>query len=393
MVDGEEYKYGSSRLAPRLKRLLLSRWTHMCGFSIALSGMLLWSTPKPQSWLGLQTGSSSSASLFSLTTSREEAEVSCPYYDNLPTPFPISFWYVKSPKTASSTLSGVFRSVAAHHGMIVLKPPGADSIVDPSQVKAALKVGLKMVQHVGLANHIVFSKAVVDLFKPQPVLLFTSVREPLSQFHSRYVQRCLQSGKVKDPEQCLEANIEGRLELAHSLVESPQYDYVRDRSAPSEESVEATLANYDFVFVRDRLEESLVAFAIEYSLNFEDIAHLPAKVRTGKYPTASEMPAEVNDLVRSKTEKDLKLWEHANELLDQRIAHITRKCGLGGAAYFKAMVERFRRAQAIVAEECGSDYHKWYDTHGFTTELSYWLDHGEGPRCRDHAVRVWQKLG
>ena len=48
--------------------------------------------------------------------------------------------------------------------MIVLKPPGADSIVDPSQVKAALKVGLKMVQHVGLANHIVFSKAVVDLF-------------------------------------------------------------------------------------------------------------------------------------------------------------------------------------------------------------------------------------
>jgi hypothetical protein len=172
--------------------------------------------------------------------------------------------------------------------------------------------------------------------------------------------------------------------MAEAMGENPQYHYLRDQVGPIDVDIDSVASNYDFIFIQERLEESLVAFAIEYNLGLADIAHLSAKVRTGKYPDASKLPTEINDLVRSKTGTDLELWQHANRLLDRRIATISQQCG--GTAYFEAMVARFREVQALVAEEC-DPYKEWYKQHGFTTMLSYWSDNGEGPRCRDHVVR------
>jgi hypothetical protein len=131
---------------------------------------------------------------------------------------------------------------------------------------------------------------------------------------------------------------------------------------------------------------------ILYGLDFDDIAHVAAKVRTDRYPGPDELPAELNELVRSKTTEDAKLWAKANVLLDEKIAAIHGRCG--GEAYFASMVAVFRKLQEVVMDEC-TDYHDWYEKHGFFTVRRYWGDNGLAPRCRDFVVRremrAWQE--
>lgn len=83
------------------------------------------------------------------------SSLSCPFYENKPTPFPVSFWYVKSFKTGSSTLAGVFRSIGAHHGVSMLNPKTAFMVND--ETKQAITDVYEWHEHVGLANHIHYS--------------------------------------------------------------------------------------------------------------------------------------------------------------------------------------------------------------------------------------------
>jgi hypothetical protein len=253
-----------------------------------------------------------------------------------------------------------------------------------------------------------YSKQIGAFFQ-HPFYLFSSVREPVSQFHSQQVQRCLGlAGKAAKEKWagnatmiaelhqeltalCFEENFEERMTAVKKLKENPQLNYLRDRGGSKEgQTVESVAATYNFIFVKERLYESLVAFAILYNLEFRDIAHASAKVRTGKYVGANEQSEEINNLIRSKTRKDLELWNHANTILDLQIAEIGSKCG--GQAYFKRMVKFFERIQDAVNEQC-DEYEMWYEKFGFNTTLSYWQDNGISPRCRDHVVKTMMKKG
>lgn len=335
------------------------------------------------------------------TTSATEAAttasspLACPYYDDIPSPFPTSFWYVKNPKTASSTLGGVFRSVAAHHGVEMLN---SDEIhMDLPQLKrtiaevlAAFGSAVAPDPPLGLANHMPFDVMARDLFKKKaPVMLFTSVREPVAQFHSHFVEVCKQGKKRRElSSKCLGPAVQERTAMANAMEPDAQYAYVRGDASDAESAA----AQYDFVFLRERLEESLVAFMIMYGLDFDDIAHVAAKVRTELYPGPEELPEELNELVRSKTTEDAKLWAKANVLLDEKIAAINSHCG--GKAYFASMLAFFRSLQEVVVEEC-TNFRGWYKKHGFSTVLRYWGDNGQAPRCRDFVVRremrAWQE--
>ena len=335
----------------------------------------------------------SSASFLPFTFRDRPSSVSCPHYENKPTPFPVSFWYVKSFKTGSSTLAGVFRSIGAHHGISVLKAPSAVMIFP--EVRDGLAKHYEWSEHAGLANHIAFSGKVAALFK-RPFLLFASVREPVSQFHSRYVEDCLLRATAlrKNNSNCfLSSSTAQRMITARTMQYNPQVNYIRGDMSENNSSMEAVADQYDFIFVKERMDESLVAFAIIYNLDFADVVSIPSKVREGKYQKADDMPDEINEIVRSKTGKDLELWQHANALLDKRVAEIKTHCGDGGATYFETVLTTFRTIKAIVAEECRT-YREWYEVHGFKTLFAYWNDNGQGPRCRDHVVRrVVQEYG
>ena len=63
------------------------------------------------------------------SSSVDRSNASCPYYENIPSPFPVSFWFVKNFKTGSSTLAGVFRSIAAHHGIAMIAPSSPPPLI------------------------------------------------------------------------------------------------------------------------------------------------------------------------------------------------------------------------------------------------------------------------
>lgn len=312
---------------------------------------------------------------------------SCPYYESIPSPFPASFWYIKNPKTGSSTLAGVFRSIAAHHGIAMVMPPPFTPILAFNELHKGLQRLYKRSEHVGVANHISFSQKAASLFQP-PFLLFTSVREPLSQFRSWCIEQCLHrrlnDGQRKEAKRCFDTNVDEWMIVAQTMEDDRQLEYIRDAASTTNSSVEAAAAQYDFIFVQERLDESLVAFAVLYNLDFTDIVPLSAKVRQGSRYTVEKMPDDVTSLVRSKTVQDLRLWQHANELLDERIAEINRRCE--GPLYFEHMLRTFRSLAHHVHDEC-AEFEAWYTAHNFTTLLSYWRDNGRAPRCRDHVVR------
>lgn len=334
------------------------------------------------------------------------------------------------------------RSIAAHHGPInvlasneSIAPSKGRSIdhellsfAGLQEIRQTLQSGYKTNDYVALATHLRFSQKVAGLFQ-QPFLAFSSVREPISRFHSYAVQVCLRASSVSKKEvrafkanqdsteeeeddrttasklkaekknNCALPNIESRMQIARDMVENPQYEYLRnyhDQAAEEEEaeSIESVAAAYDFIFVQERLYESLVAFAILYGLNFEDIAHLPSKVRTGTYADAKDISNdEMHNLVSAKSRTDLALWQHVNALLDEKIAMIEQHCGGADAGYFGKMLEIFNKIQAAVGEEC-ENYEEWYEEHGFGSEpLAYWRDNGLCPKCRDYVVRNMRRKG
>jgi hypothetical protein len=301
-------------------------------------------------------------------------------------------------------MSGVFRSIAAHHGIPLVSVRN-----DHSQMRKALNASNEQNEHTGMTNHLSFSQKIAALFK-QPFYRFATVREPVSRFHSAFVEACIQEIKIEAKEKgngnatliaeleqvfrgrCLEDRFEERKKAAKQAGNF-QFDYLKgDRYTRKEEVTgESVASSYAFLFVQERLHESLVAFAILFNLDFDDIVHLSSKVRTGKYPDASQVPAEINELVRRQGRRDLEMWEHANKLLDGHITTISQHCG--GDGYFKEMLELFQKLQEAVATECGDNYEEWYNKHGFNTTLAYFKDNGLGPRCRDHVVKTVLRKG
>lgn len=268
-------------------------------------------------------------------------------------------------------------------------------------------------EQAGLTDHLPYSRQTAALFK-RPFYLFSSVREPVSQFHSGFVEKCLFQANKAAEEQgivnttliaemreqledtCFAGNFAERTTKAKNMKENKQLEYLGDSGVEKEKlTVESVASAYDFLFVKERLHESLVAFAILFNVDFDDIAHVASKVRTGKYTDASQVPAEINELVRSKTAKDLALWEHAYKLLDEHIVKINKNCG--GGDYFKELLRKFGQIEEAVSDVCADGYKEWYKEFGFNTTLSYWRDNGQAPRCRDHVVknvlRKWEKEG
>lgn len=137
------------------------------------------------------------------------------------------------------------------------------------------------------------------------------------------------------------------------------------------------------------MSAGLVVFMLEYGLTYEDIAYLPSKVRTGKYKTAKDMPADLNDYILSANQDDYALWQLANKRLDQKKAQLQDECG---ADIVAAALHTFGELLEEVAAGC-SDYIEWYKSHGYSEPYTYSGNPGLGDesglgfRCVRHVAR------
>ena len=105
------------------------------------------------------------------------------------TPFPTNFWYVKTFKTGSTTLSSVFNSICVHYGIVWLRWDTVKGVTalhqdrnvgsSPTPYELAMKSAIDKVyaatdiEHVAITSHIPYTDEAAVQFR-QPLMRFTS---------------------------------------------------------------------------------------------------------------------------------------------------------------------------------------------------------------------------
>jgi hypothetical protein len=320
-------------------------------------------------------------------------------------PFPASFWYVKNVKVGGSTLAGVLRGVATRSGVAALNPkPGRIGWKKVDEIRSAAAAAHALgFEHTAITNHGAYLPEAGEFLTtpavaPRTPLLFTTVRHPVGRVLSAYFFNLIGEHRGRtgvytreEGERCVADLRAGR---SCALLEGFEDHYVHGDGpfgrnhvfkyiSGGKESPKAAYEQYDFVFVTERFDESLVIWALKYGVPLRDIAYLRVKDRTGTYPKEEDMPAAAVDLIRSGNAMDAELWDLANAGLDTEVERL-RNAGHD----VKGALRAFVALQAAVGAEC-SDVEQWYADRGFDTAVVQWgKDNGVGSRCVEYTARM-----
>jgi hypothetical protein len=203
---------------------------------------------------------------------------SCPSPQHIVSPFPISFWLVKTVKTGGTTIASVLRQICARYGVVPVNKRSINPLERLADAEAAaalqsLVLGAKNATDAlefSVITHLNFSDAKLAAFQAaldgRKPLLFTSVRHPLARTYSHFIQaKCANAaavlgGKIIECDRN-ETYMIKTLELDSirnrwSFVRVPSrhnllYHYMRGNAT----TVETALSHYDFVFVAERMDE------------------------------------------------------------------------------------------------------------------------------------------
>lgn len=163
--------------------------------------------------------------------------------------------FLKIPKTGSSTMSGVARRIASHHGL--------SGYEDSSWITREPGVW---------ANHANFRHVYRGMQQTLklPAFVFTNVREPAARCLSNFYHVEVSINGVPD-------SAESKIKfLNSSQCISFQYNYMRREQRKM--SVKDVLASYDFVGVLEQAEESMVVLADILNVSLTDVLFISAKL-------------------------------------------------------------------------------------------------------------------
>eukprot|EP00729_Bicosta_minor_P019957 gene19957-29389_t len=305
-------------------------------------------------------------------------------------------YYVKVPKCASSTAGGVTRNIAALHG--ISGHSGRSSINQHPQIKQGPKRMQQCwanrnstdVRYKVAANHAPYLSVQRSIPWCRPSFLWTMVREPAQTILSSYYFFGAERGFL-DP---ASTSTDVKAQLVNIGVGQPDfgakiYNYIcsplkvwprfaRIRSIPFDTLVENAVAEYDFVGVAERFDESMVVLAHLLNIDVSEVLHVNSKVvkepppplpkrkmkthqrsrrrahknfkqnhkYAQKHKPFEEEPAEVQAAFANKTQWiDSVLWRKANADLDKHMA-------VDG---MKELLAQYNKLQKIVAEVCTAD--------------------------------------
>jgi hypothetical protein len=127
------------------------------------------------------------------------------------------------------------------------------------------------------------------------------------------------------------------------------------------------------------MDESLVAFAMEYHLNLRDIIHLSAREQRHPYPSAAQLGME--ERILALNPKDSELYSLASQALDARIARLRNSRG------FDEALALYKKVQAAVDEAC-EGLHGRYGEQDYTRLGTYYGQEGmTGRWCVDNVLQ------
>jgi len=273
--------------------------------------------------------------------------------------FPASFWFVKIHKVGGSTLGGVFRAIASHHGIQMVNPAEGARLKDDRLTESIQMFSTLGFKYVGIANH----RPYQNMSLPDPILRFTAVRHPIDRSISQFYFHCSRRRSI---EECRHDD-DGLMKYLEALDDNYQSQYAF--GGDFDEAAEL----YDFIFVTERMDESLVAFKLAFGLSWRDIAYLPSKVLHTQYQSFADMPLQkqtrVSQILSHKIESDLAFHSYASHRLNETISQIDSFYGHG---IYQSQLACFKQVLQEVETRCGEGDFE-----------SRWMDNGRNFRCID----------
>lgn len=289
--------------------------------------------------------------------------------------------YIKTPKTASSTLAGINLRIAHRH-----IPPNSEFKRCASTYR----------------HHKYYKFQEYNLPK-NTTFVWTVIREPTSQYISLFFH--LRVGRKHDKPNLI--NFKKYLYKTFNKTTPPQVRFISHRlpltshdiadEISKKNVVQEIIDKYNFIGVTDRLDESLVALRLILGLDAGDILHVSAKISGGyddgaggnkcvKIPSSANLTEDIKTYVSSDVEFNeilsipKLLYKAANKSLDLTIQNT-----IGQERFNKALMEH-KYLMSLVNEKCAPKaiFPCSKDgEHQKSGKDCYYMDAGCGYHCLD----------
>ena len=244
----------------------------------------------------------------------------------------INLLYVKTIKTASTTIAGITRRIGLNHGIHGVR----EGYHTTGTKKITLVAGKEPYLY---ADHRMFKLTEPTLKNlDRPTFLYTSIRDPVSRVISAF-QYVMDPNdhhgttyKVPNylrPRPETRDEWEARLMTYLQHLPSPdlQTTYIEsEKAANNNWSPSQIVDSYDLVLVVERFDESVVVLKTLLGLTFDDVLYLRSKEASYEWgPGGGELSKEGMQKVKNfmKNSKDYDLLKAANKKLDEHIAKIS----------------------------------------------------------------------
>ncbi|XP_061105344.1 galactose-3-O-sulfotransferase 3-like [Conger conger] len=286
------------------------------------------------------------------------------HLDSLPThpsptqkPKHTSVAFLKTHKTASSTMQNLMFRFAERHNLTVALPYQmcGHQFCYPSSFNARFVHPHTLPPHI-ITSHMRFNLSELRRLMPNDTVYVTVLREPASMFESLfsyYNQDCQSFKRV--PNGSLEAFLahptryyrpeEKDSVYAHNTL---TFDLGGDRDRPSSDVeyarhfIEEIEREFSLVMISEYFDESLVLLRHLLAWDLEDMLYVKLNMRASRTKLSSGLPAQV----RAWNALDARLYDHFNASLWRQLAtlgpgHVAREVGLLQAARERAVLGCF----------------------------------------------------
>lgn len=237
--------------------------------------------------------------------------------------------FLKTHKTASTTLTNIFLRYAEKNKLLVGLPPERhwELAGYPSKFRAKL-VDPAAKEYEVLAHHFRYSDEVESVTAPNAFKV-TVLRDPIHNFESGfgffrdypYVQWLGEKPSIhkflENPNYYYNTSTPWHFRAKNYMAFDLGLEFDKDDQKYINEAVETIENRFNLVMITDRFEESIILLKDALCLTMEDVVYLKLKVR--KETDRKSLDARLQNSIRSWNKLDSALYDHFIKLLDQKI--------------------------------------------------------------------------
>ncbi|XP_033839283.1 galactose-3-O-sulfotransferase 3-like [Periophthalmus magnuspinnatus] len=243
--------------------------------------------------------------------------------------------FLKTHKTASSTMQNMLFRFAERHNLTVAIPKADFQFSYPNRFQASSVHPYTLPPNI-ITNHMRFNKKELKKLMPPDSVYITTMRETSAMFESLFVYCYVSSQSIRRvPNRSLEVFLENPFKYYHPTENDSMYarncltfdlggdkdstdiDYARELAAEVEKT-------FSLVMISDYFDESLILLRHLLNWDFEDIVYFKANMRSEK--AKKRITPELSAKIRAWNSIDAYLFDHFNASLWRKLNAIGLKC-------------------------------------------------------------------